>query len=74
MYIRVYGPLILMGLYTLHNEGENMANKKKNVKVKEVEITDLMLIIEMINKTDETSAPKCYETINRIKDLWGEEE
>ena len=51
-----------------------MAKKKKKIKVEEIEITELMLLVEMINKTDETSAPKCYETINRIKDLWGEEE
>ena len=51
-----------------------MSKKKKKKIISDISLSELLLLVEMINKTDETSAPKCYETINRIKDLWGDEE
>ena len=54
--------------------GVKMTKKKKKKIISDIPLSELLILVEMINKTDESSASKCYETINRIKDLWGEED
>lgn len=47
-----------------------MAKKKKN-NLTELSFDDIFIILEMINKCDEKSKTECYETINRIKNIFG---
>lgn len=47
-----------------------MAKKKKN-NLTELSFDEIFIILEMINKCNEKSQTECYETINRIKNIFG---
>ena len=47
-----------------------MAKKKKN-DLTELGFEDIYIIMEMINKCNEKSQTECYETINKIKNIFG---
>lgn len=51
---------------------KDMVNKPIK-EIKDVDISEAFDIIQAISKTDENSATKCFETINRIKDKYGEQ-
>lgn len=52
---------------------KDMVVNKPIKEIKEVDISEAFDIIQTISKTDEHSATKCFETINRIKDKYGEQ-
>lgn len=47
-----------------------MAKKKKN-DLTELGFDDIFIILEMINQCNEKSREECYETINKIKNIFG---
>lgn len=47
-----------------------MAKKKKN-NLTELSFDEIFIILEMINKCNEKYQTECYETINRIKNIFG---
>lgn len=50
-----------------------MARKRKAKEndLTELGLEDIYIIMEMINKCNEKSQTECYETINRIKNIFG---
>jgi len=50
---------------------DDMDKVKKEIK--EVDISEAFAIIQMISKTNEYSATQCFETINKIKEMYGKE-
>ena len=44
---------------------------KKDNDLTELDLYDCFIIMEMINKCNEKSQTECYETINRIKNIFG---
>ena len=44
---------------------------KKENDLTELDLSEVYIIMEMLNKCNEKSQTECYETINRIKNIFG---